>query len=202
MNNESLDGRVSATPDPALEPSPDRPQTRVASRPELSRRDLLKLGGSAAASAAALAGLANPTPAQAQARGASSYPVNAVGRAAELKTGVPVSFNYPDAASPCVLLKTGSAVAGGVGPQQDIVAYSILCTHRGCPVAYDATARTFKCPCHFSIFDPEKSGQQVCGQATVNLPQIVLDYDTSADRISAVAVDGLIYGRVANLLQG
>jgi arsenite oxidase small subunit len=40
----------------------------------------------------------------------------------------------------------------------------------------------------------------VCGQATVNLPQIVLDYDAAADRISAVGVQGLIYGRVANLL--
>jgi len=129
------------------------------------------------------------------------YPASTLARAAELKTGVPMSFNYPDASSPCVLLKTGNAVAGGVGPQRDIVAFSVLCTHRGCPVAYDATARTFKCPCHFSIFDPDKGGQQVCGQATVNLPQVVLDYDAAGDRITAVAMEGLIYGRVSNLLE-
>jgi arsenite oxidase small subunit len=100
-----------------------------------------------------------------------------------------------------VLLKTGSPAAGGIGPQQDIVAFSVLCTHRGCAVAYDASARTFKCPCHFSIFDPDKSGQMVCGQATVNLPQIVLEYDADTTRIAAVAIDGLIYGRASNLLE-
>jgi arsenite oxidase small subunit len=164
----------------------------------LSRRDVLKLGSTAAASAAAV-GLAQP--ARAATAGAATYPSSILGRAAELKTGIPVPFNYPDASSPCVLVKTGSPAAGGIGPQQDIVAFSVLCTHRGCAVAYDASARTFKCPCHFSIFDPDKSGQMVCGQATVNLPQIVLEYDTTADRIAAVAVDGLIYGRVANLLE-
>ena len=188
MNNKSSDARPHA-------------HTITRNDAALSRRELLKLGGGAAASAAALAGAAAPAAAQTSST-AGQFPATAVGRAAELKVGVPVPFTYPDPASPCVLLKTGSATAGGVGPQQDIVAFSILCTHRGCPVAYDANARTFKCPCHFSIFDPERAGQQVCGQATVNLPQIVLDYDAAADRIAAVAVDGLIYGRVANLLEG
>lgn len=184
---------------PSVSPPLDPRQPERNEHP-LSRRDLLKLGGGAAASAAALVGAAGPAAAQTPAT--QGYPNTALGRGAELKTGVPVSFNYPDAASPCVLLKTGATTLGGIGPQQDIVAYSILCTHRGCPVAYDATARTFKCPCHFSIFDPDKGGQQVCGQATVNLPQIVLDYDAAADRIAAVAVTGLIYGRVSNLLGG
>jgi arsenite oxidase small subunit len=194
MNDSSSNNSASRRP-------PSTPESPT-SRADLSRRDLLKLGGGAAASAAALASLANPASAQAQAGSTAGYPINSLARAAELKAGVPVPFNYPDAASPCVLLKTGSPTPGGIGPQQDVVAYSILCTHRGCPVAYDAKARTFKCPCHFSIFDPEKNGQQVCGQATVDLPQIVLEYDAGTDRISAVAVDGLIYGRVANLLEG
>lgn len=188
MNDKSFD----ASPRD-LDPTPRN-------EPALTRRDLLKLGGGAAASAVVLAGAASAAAAQAQ--GARGYPLAALGRATELQTSMPVPFNYPDAASPCVLLKTGSAAPGGVGPQRDVVAFSILCTHRGCPVAYDAGARTFKCPCHFSIFDPEKGGQQVCGQATVNLPQIILDYDAAADRISAVGVEGLIYGRVANLLDG
>jgi arsenite oxidase small subunit len=193
MNNKSFDALA---PDLAVATSAQSDPGRR----DLSRRDLLKLGGGAAASAAAVAGAAPPAAAQEQpARG---YPTTAVGRAAELKTDVAVAFNYPDAASPCVLLKTGSAAPGGIGPQRDIVAFSILCTHRGCPVAYDSSERTFKCPCHFSIFDPEKRGQLVCGQATVKLPQIVLDYDAAGDRINAVGVEGLIYGRVANLLDG
>jgi arsenite oxidase small subunit len=185
MNNKSFDSHL-----------PEHPSRR--NEQPLSRRDLLKLGGGAAASAAALAGVAPSAAAQTQ--GARGYPVTALGRATGLQNAAPMPFNYPDAASPCVLLKTGSPAPGGVGPQRDIVAFSILCTHRGCAVAYDAAARTFKCPCHFSIFDPEKGGQQVCGQATVNLPQVMLDYDAAADRISAVGIEGLIYGRVANLL--
>jgi arsenite oxidase small subunit len=70
----------------------------------------------------------------------------------------------------------------------------------GCPVAYDAAQRIFKCPCHFSTFDAEKSGQMVCGQATENLPRIVLNYNSANDTVTAVAVDGLLYGRQSNLL--
>ena len=67
-------------------------------------------------------------------------------------------------------------------------------------LSYDAAARTSKCPCHFSIFDPEKRGQLVCGQATQALPRIVLSYDDSDDGVRAVFVEGLIYGRASNLI--
>jgi arsenite oxidase small subunit len=87
-----------------------------------------------------------------------------------------------------------------VGPDHDIVAFSTMCTHMGCPVAYDAAARAFKCPCHFSIFDPEKAGQMVTGQATENLPMIVLEYSAKDGTVKAVSVEGLIYGRQSNLL--
>ena len=85
-------------------------------------------------------------------------------------------------------MKIGSAVPGGVGPDADIVAYSSLCTHMGCPVVYDGGSATFRCPCHFSTFDAELSGQMICGQATENLPQIVLEHDVADDSVSAVAV--------------
>jgi arsenite oxidase small subunit len=184
----------------APDPAPEVP----ASPGVLNRRELLKLGGSGAAASALLAtGLSQATSARGESgTGAEppSYPVQVVARVRELTADKPLLFTYPDAASPCALLKTGRPVPGGIGPGKDIVAYSVLCTHRGCPVNYDAAARTFKCPCHFSIFDPERSGQQVCGQATVNLPRIVLDYDTKGDQVAAVSVDGLIYGRRRNLL--
>ena len=90
--------------------------------------------------------------------------------------------------------------SGGVGPNADIVAYSSLCTHMGCPVAYDGGSKTFKCGCHFSIFDPENNGQMVCGQATEDLPKIKLVYDAKTDSVNAMGVDGLIYGRQSNIL--
>ena len=58
-----------------------------------------------------------------------------------------------------------------------------MCTHMGCPVAYDAEQRVFKCGCHFSMFDAEKGGQIVCGQATENLPRIVLNYNSNDDTV-------------------
>jgi arsenite oxidase small subunit len=168
----------------------------------VSRRQFLKLGGTVSA------GITLPltvTPAAGETvfdagRTTLPYTPKALGQAKKLQTNTPVAFTFPDASSPCALLKMGSRVPGGVGPDGDIVAYSTLCTHMGCSVSYDAKAKTFKCPCHFSMFDAEKTGKMICGQATENLPRIVLDYNGSSDTVSAVAVDGLIYGRQSNVL--
>ena len=92
-----------------------------------------------------------------------------------------VSFSYPDPSSPCYAIRMGAKVPGGVGPNKDIVAFSAMCTHMGCPVAYDGGTKTFKCGCHFSMFDPENGGQMVCGQATEDLPRVVLSYDRQDD---------------------
>ncbi|MGS2744128.1 arsenate reductase (azurin) small subunit [Halomonas sp. LS-001] len=173
---------------------------------KLSRRQFLAFTGTTAAGSAALGGSLLLNPAHA-AEGSKQpgkvnldYPTTAVSKAGDLKVGQPVSFTYPDASSPCTLVKTGRKTQGGIGPDGDIVAYSILCTHMGCPVNYSVEERTFKCPCHFSVFDSELNGQMVSGQATENLPRILLSYKDSDDSITAVGVEGLIYGRQANIL--
>ena len=169
---------------------------------KLSRRGFLKAsGGGVAAGAAVTVGAVVASP-EAGAVGGTlpAYEKKMVGHAGKLAVGQPVTFAYPDDTSPCTLVKIGNAVPGGVGPDGDIVAYSSLCTHMGCPVVYDGGSATFRCPCHFSTFDAELSGQMICGQATENLPQIVLEHDSADDSVSAVAVDGLIYGRVSNIL--
>jgi arsenite oxidase small subunit len=170
----------------------------------ISRRDFFKLSGGAAAGAGiALAGLDTAqaaTTSNDAGRATLSYKAKAVGLSRKLPVNQAVPFSFPDASSPCALIKTGKATEGGVGPDGDIVGYSTLCTHMGCPVNYDSEARTFKCPCHYSMFDPEKSGQMVCGQATEELPRIVLQYDAKTDAVTAVGVEGLIYGRQANVL--
>jgi arsenite oxidase small subunit len=111
----------------------------------------------------------------------------------------PVMFSYPDGQSPCILIKTGGPVPGGSGPDQDLLAYSRLCPHQGCPVQYDAGDKVFRCPCHFSRFDGEKKGQMICGQATGPLPVIDITVD-GAGRVIARGVTGLIYGRQANII--
>lgn len=168
----------------------------------VSRREFFKIGGGLAAGAGvAAAGLA-PATAEAAVNTDAILPYKpkVVAHVKSMKVNDPVSFTYPDAASPCVAVKMGNPVPGGVGPDDDIVAYSVLCTHQGCPTMYDTKDRCFKCPCHYSIFDAEKGGQMVCGQAPAKLPQIVLDYDAKTGTVQAVAVDGLIFGRQANVL--
>jgi len=167
----------------------------------VSRRGFLKAGGAAVAGAGASVALVSNAEAATQTgRSTLPYTAKVVVAAEKLRENVPVSFTFPDASSPCVVVKMGNAVQGGVGPDNDIVAFSTMCTHMGCPVAYEAESKTFKCPCHFSIFDAEKSGQMVCGQATEDLPRIVLRYDSKSGQVSAVSIEGLLYGRQSNVL--
>jgi arsenite oxidase small subunit len=172
---------------------------------KLSRRIFLKSSTSAAAvvgsaGAALLPGTAQAASPDSATSLALNYPRRSVGKAAGMAVNSAVSFSYPDEASPCVALRLGSPVPGGVGPNRDIVAYSSLCTHMGCPVQYHPEDKVFKCGCHFSMFDAEHGGQMVCGQATENLPRVLLDYDAATDTVQAVGIDGLIYGRQANIL--
>lgn len=172
--------------------------------PKVSRRIFMMTSGGGAAALATSA----LSPAQAAPPGAPAmpgattlnYPKRAVGKAKTMPVNEAVSFTYPDASSTCYAIKMGSPVPGGVGPNNDIVAYSGMCTHMGCPVSYDKGTRTFKCGCHFSIFDPENNGQMVCGQATENLPQVMLEYDARSDSVQAVSINGLLYGRQSNVL--
>ena len=166
----------------------------------VSRRTFFKVSGATAAGVAIAApGTAEAAPAADAGRTTLPYPRKPVGKVSGLKVNVPVAFQYPDASSPCAMIKMGRRVAGGVGPDGDIVAFSTLCTHMGCPISYDPQARSFKCPCHFSHFDPEMSGQMICGQATENLPQVNLSVAGDGS-ITATGVQGLIYGRQSNLL--
>ncbi len=176
---------------------------------KISRRIFLKVAGTSVAGVGAAVSPVGPAIAagdnQAAIQSAAGmavlpYPKAAVGKAKSMQVDTPVAFTYPDADSPCVAIKMGQRVPGGVGPDGDIVAYSNLCTHMGCPLMYDAASRSFKCPCHYSMFDPEKSGQMICGQATEDLPQIQLSHDAATDTVYAMAVAGLIYGRQANVL--
>ena len=89
-------------------------------------------------------------------------------------------------------------VPGGVGPDSSVVAYSTLCTHKGCPVSYKPEHHLLICPCHWSTFDPAREGGLVIGQASQALARIELRVESGM--AVAVGVDGLIYGRHTNLV--
>lgn len=164
---------------------------------DAGRRQFLK--GSALAAAGVAAAAALPERAKAQANARVDYPSNRLANVADLTVNEPLDVAYPDENAPGVLLRLGTKVPGGVGPDGDIVGFTTICPHKGFPLAYNADERSFGCPGHYSKFDPEKGGQQIWGHATQNLPQYTLRVDDKGD-VYAEGLDELLYGRLSNVL--
>ncbi|MFA9445965.1 Rieske 2Fe-2S domain-containing protein [Egicoccus sp. AB-alg6-2] len=60
----------------------------------------------------------------------------------------------------------------------DLVCYSKICTHAGCPVGlYRASVGELICPCHQSTFDVNRAAIVVSGPAGRGLPQLPLGVD-------------------------
>jgi cytochrome b6-f complex iron-sulfur subunit len=83
----------------------------------------------------------------------------AIARASEVPAGSAVKFK--ESGNPAVLVHLDSG---------DFVAYSAVCTHQGCTVAYQNGE--LACPCHGSVFDPSKGRAVLNGPAQAPLPQI------------------------------
>jgi arsenite oxidase small subunit len=60
-------------------------------------------------------------------------------------------------------------------PSGDFVAYSAICTHQRCVVAYQPQSQKIACPCHGSVFDPANGGEVETGPAEQPLPQILIE---------------------------
>jgi ubiquinol-cytochrome c reductase iron-sulfur subunit len=62
----------------------------------------------------------------------------------------------------------------------NIVAYSKICTHVGCPAAlYEQTTHYILCPCHQSTFLATEGARVIFGPATRALPQLPIGLDSS-----------------------
>lgn len=132
---------------------------------EVGRRQFLRASSAAAASVAAgvvAAGQAKAAPGAALV----SYPASRLANLKDLKVDEPLDVAYPDDASPGVLVKLGTRVEGGVGPDGDVVGFSTLCPHKGSPLRYAAADQTLSCPGHYSRYDCANGGQQIWGHAT------------------------------------
>ena len=130
-----------------------RPHTPNSGGRRLSRRRFIQTTGAAGVGAAAPVAIRAPAAAE-----TAAYPMTPIVALDELPPGTTVPFTYPDERSPALLLRMTSEVIAGVGPDASIVAFSSLCTHKGCPVSYRPEHRLLICPCHWSTFDPEKAG--------------------------------------------
>jgi ubiquinol-cytochrome c reductase iron-sulfur subunit len=68
---------------------------------------------------------------------------------------------------------------------ENIVAYSRICTHVGCPVGlYEETTHHLLCPCHQSTFDAAKGAEVIFGPAPRPLPQLPLTVDAQGYLVS------------------
>lgn len=166
----------------------------------VSRRTLLK-GGAVVGGTIVLTGIPGLEGKRLAAQ-VARYPRMLIGRLSQLKVNEPVGFQYPDEGqnSKSILVKLGAPAGGGIGPDDDVVAFNALCTHMGGDLS-----RSYRpehqamgpCPFHQSTFDLTRHGIIISGHATESLPQILLELDE--DEIYAVGMIGLIYGRYDNL---
>lgn len=164
----------------------------------VSRREFIKIGCTAITGSMVAGVIPSLAAAADKPAPAGQYPVVDVAPLDSIKEGAAVAFTYPDAGSPAMLVRLPQSAAGGIGPDNGIVAYSSLCTHKGCPVSYRPERKLFICPCHWSSFDPAKAGQMVIGQGSEPLPQIALR--VRGGMVQAVGIGGLIYGRHTNII--
>lgn len=132
----------------------------------------------------------------------TEYPRKLIAKLSDLKTDVPFDFNYPDEGeySDNMIVKMGVRAGGGIGPEQDVVAFNYACTHQGGTLfdSYKADTKSLgACPLHLSTYDLTRHGILISGQAYQSLPQILLELD--GDDIYATGIFGLLYGRQNNL---
>jgi cytochrome b6-f complex iron-sulfur subunit len=85
-----------------------------------------------------------------------------IAKTSEVAAGSAVKFK--DSGQPAVLVHLQSG---------EFAAYSAVCTHQQCTVAYNNGQ--LACPCHGSVFDPENGAEVVNGPAQLPLPEIPVE---------------------------
>lgn len=126
--------------------------------------------GVGAAGGSVLAGCGNGTTAEravTSGRGATSGPQvapgEAIAAASDLETNSAVPYTNANTGQAEVLVRL---------PDGRFVAYSAVCTHQGCTVAYKPDTRKLTCPCHGGTFDPAKGAEVVAGPPPRPLPAV------------------------------
>jgi len=53
-----------------------------------------------------------------------------------------------------------------------VFAYSAVCTHEGCTVAFNSASKNLQCACHGAVFDPFDGAKVVTGPTNQPLAKI------------------------------
>lgn len=181
----------------------DEAQQKSKSDVEAPRRNFLKwaLGVGLVFVIGGVAAITKSLWTQGGTTGNLTFPKVKVANLSSLALNTPVVFNYPLDDEPNILVKLGQKASGGVGPDGDIVAFSIICQHLGCVVGYQATGQSpscnssFKasgpvgyCCCHGSVYDFTNGAKVLGGPAPLPQPQVTLQFDSSTGDIYAVGM--------------
>ena len=113
----------------------------------------------------------------------------------------PVNFFYPLTNEPNILVKLGVKAENGIGPSEDIVAFSLICQHLGCIYAFvpegasPVCNSSYKMPvdggyccCHGSHYDFTKEGAVIGGPAPRPVPMVQLELDQATGDIYATSM--------------
>ena len=122
-----------------------------------------------------------------------TFPKVKVANISNLQVNNYVTFDYPLVGESNMIVKLGERATGGVGPDGDVVAYSLVCQHLGCVIGYSASSSKAPgpagvCPCHGSVFDLVNGGKVLSGPSPRPIPQVSLQFDESTGDIYAVGM--------------
>jgi len=149
--------------------------TAVLNERRISRSRFIRLGtilglGSAGASMAAACGAGDssqgretPTTAGSATGGPEVGEGETIVAESELARGSAFPFTNAKTGEPAVLVRT---------QEGELFAYSAVCTHQRCTVAYRQNTRKLVCPCHGSVFDPADGAKVEAGPAPRPLPEL------------------------------
>ncbi len=90
----------------------------------------------------------------------------AITKESEVISEAAFSFTEADTGRPGVLMRLESG---------DLAAYSAVCTHQACTVAYRPEEKKLACPCHGSVFDPARGAAVENGPASSPLPRLDIE---------------------------
>ena len=140
-------------------------------------------------------------------------------RSRDLAADTNYVYQYPFAATPCLLVKlsrpavagttlkrqdgTDYAWRGGVGPDRNVVSFSAICAHK---LAYPTREVSFirfqrersatsagqviHCCADHSVYDPADGARVVAGPAPQPLAAVVIEYDVATDGMFALGTLG------------
>jgi Rieske Fe-S protein len=143
---------------------------------QISRKQLLQVGaviGAGSVSAVLLAGCRNggsspaPTIEESRGRAPKAAPGQAeIAAVSDVAPNSAIAYTNAENGLPEVLVRL---------PDGRFVAYSAVCSHQGCTVAYRPQVRKLVCPCHGGVYDPTRGGAVVSGPPPLPLAKVKIE---------------------------